>query len=69
MSLTTTIQHEAESINVTLVSVRDLSLPGGGALSISADANNRAQLGTDGGVYVSDELTPNPLAYYILAKA
>ena len=37
--------------------------------AISADADNRATLGTDGGVYVRDDLVPDPLAYYILAKA
>lgn len=36
---------------------------------ISADPDNRAAAGTDGGVYVSNDFTPDPLAYYILAKA
>lgn len=43
------------------------SAPGGAA--VSADAGNRAETGTDGGVYVRDDLVPDPLAYYILAKA
>lgn len=40
-----------------------------GASAISADPGNRATLGTDSGVYVRDDLVPDPLAYYILAKA
>jgi hypothetical protein len=40
-----------------------------GASAISADPGNRATNGTDGGVYVRDDLVPDPLAYYILAKA
>lgn len=43
------------------------SAPGGAA--VSADTGNRAETGTDGGVYVRDDLVPDPLAYYILAKA
>ena len=43
------------------------SAPGGAA--VSADPGNRAQTGTDGGLYVRDDLVPDPLAYYILAKA
>ncbi len=37
--------------------------------AISADPGNRVVAGTDGGVYVRDDLAPDPLAYYILAKA
>lgn len=40
--------------------------PGGG---ISTDPGNRATLGSDNGLYVRDDLVPDPLAYYILAKA
>ena len=40
-----------------------------GQTHISADPGNRAVAGTDGGVYVRDDLVPDPLAYYILAKA
>ena len=40
----------------------------GGGANISADPGNRAVAGTDGGVYVRDDLVPDPLAYYILAK-
>lgn len=41
----------------------------GGGANISSDAGNRAVAGSDGGLYVPDDLTPDPLAYYILAKA
>lgn len=34
----------------------------------SADPNNRTVVGTDGGLYTPD-ITADPLAYYILAKA
>ena len=36
---------------------------------ISADALNRLTRGSDDGLYVSDDLAPDPLAYYILAKS
>lgn len=36
---------------------------------ISTDPLNRLTKGTDEGLYVSNDLTPDPLAYYILAKA
>jgi hypothetical protein len=36
---------------------------------ISSDTGNRATAGTDGGVFVRDDLVPDPLAYYILSKA
>ena len=42
--------------------------PGGGPV-ISDDLGNRAVAGSDGGVFVPDDLIPDPLAYYILAKA
>lgn len=44
--------------------------PGAPGLSgaISADADNRATHGTDGGLYVP-ELAVDPLAYYILARS
>ena len=41
----------------------------GGGANISADTPNRLRWGSDGGLYVPDDLTPDPLAYYILAKA
>jgi hypothetical protein len=42
--------------------------PGVGAAEISADPNNRITFGSDLKLYVSDDLIPDPLAYYILAK-
>lgn len=42
--------------------------PPGGAASISADAENRLTNGSDGRLFVP-ELTVDPVAYYILAKA
>ena len=35
---------------------------------ISADPDNRLTQGSDNGLYVSNTLNPDPLAYYILAK-
>lgn len=35
---------------------------------VSTDASNRLRTGTDAKLYVPDDLTPDPLAYYILAK-
>jgi hypothetical protein len=42
--------------------------PGVGAAEISADPSNRITFGSDLKLYVSDDLIPDPLAYYILAK-
>ena len=36
--------------------------------AISTDPDNRAVTGSDGGVYVSDDLNPDPLAYYMIAR-
>lgn len=56
--------------NFTVVGVPGPAVPGtGGGAGISADPGNRATAGSDGGVYVRDDLVPDPLAYYILAKA
>ena len=46
-----------------------LDAPGsGGTPIISADPANRLIQGNDGGLHVLDDLVPDPLAYYILAK-
>jgi len=43
--------------------------PGSGdAPLISEDPDNRLTQGSDNGLFVRDDLTPDPLAYYILAK-
>lgn len=66
-------------VGVTTTQVEIQSLPppqievmiGGPSIvtpKISEDPDNRAARGTDGGVFVSDDLTPDPLAYYILAR-
>jgi len=45
------------------------SAPGSGdAPLISEDPSNRLTQGSDNGLYVRDDLIPDPLAYYILAK-
>ena len=49
---------------------RGVSAPGAdGSPVISADAENRIELGGDGGLYVLDNLVPDPLAYYILSRS
>ncbi len=67
--LVTTIVQQGRSVSVTVVGVPGPATPGTGAGGISADPGNRATAGSDGGVYVRDDLVPDPLAYYILAKA
>lgn len=66
--LVTTVTHQGHSVGITVVGVPGPATPGSGA-AISADPGNRATAGSDGGVYVRDDLVPDPLAYYILAKA
>lgn len=47
-----------------------LDAPGAdGSPIISADPDNRIKRGADGGLHVLDDLTPDPLAYYILARS
>ncbi len=63
--LVTVIVHPGGVANVTVLNPGTDPAPP----AISADPGNRATLGTDNGVYVRDDLIPDPLAYYILAKA
>lgn len=65
------IQGAGQIQTVTVVGPHCVHTPStpGDAPAISADPDNRATLGSDGGVYVPDDLVPDPLAYYILAKA
>lgn len=35
---------------------------------ISTDTDNRLDYGSDGGLYVKDNLNPDPLAYYMIAR-
>ena len=72
MSISTHITNNGRLTVVTVVGVRG---PQGGSGAgtgtnplISADPDNRLKEGTDGGLHVSDDLIPDPLAYYILAK-
>ena len=72
MSLITVIEHCERAQIVTIVGVQGPPGPpgagAGGAPLISADADNRITTGSDAGLYVRDDLVPDPLAYYILAK-
>ena len=75
MSLITVIEHCERAEIVTLVGVQGppgfVGPPGAGADGapiISTDADNRIKQGGDGGLHVLDDFTPDPLAYYILAK-
>lgn len=38
------------------------------AEAISQDENNKLKLGDDNKLFVNDDLNPDPLVYYILAK-
>ena len=67
------LNNEQQNLHITLTPVLrgDPGPPGagsGGAPLISADADNRITTGSDSGLYVRDDLTPDPLAYYLLAK-
>ena len=66
--LVTTVTHQGHSVGITVVGVPGPAVPGtGGGAGISADPGNRAVAGTDGGVYVRDDLVhlgfgdPRPL--------
>lgn len=59
-----------EMHEVTVITAGEQGPPGRdglGALQISQLSFNRLEAKPDG-LYVSDNLTPDPLAYYILAK-
>lgn len=68
---TTIINSGNGNVRVTVFGVRGpQGAPGSGSgAAISEDPNNRATYGSDGGVFVSNDFVPDPLAYYILAKA
>lgn len=51
-----------------IVTTGEQGPPGLGAAELSTDPNNRLTFGRDLKLYVSDDLIPDPLAYYILAK-
>lgn len=50
------------------VTLRVNDQPGGFAM-VSSDPDNRLTRGSDGGLLVPNNLTPDPLAYYILARS
>lgn len=47
----------------------DPGAPGAPGGTLSADAENRARPGNDGGLYVPEWDGTDPLAYYILARS
>lgn len=67
--LVTVMVHESGSATVTMIGIPAGPAAPGGSAVISADPGNRATQGSDGGVFVRDDLVPDPLAYYILAKS
>lgn len=60
-----------ENTEIIIVEACQQGLPGkdGGEAKISTDPLNRLIKGSDDGLYVFDDLAPDPLAYYILAKS
>jgi len=68
------LEPDAETVVVTAGEQGPPGPPGknapgaGDAPLISEDPDNRLTLGSDDGLYVRDDLIPDPLAYYILAK-
>lgn len=64
------IEDKVANIDTTVRTALSEALDdiGVGATFISADESNRLKVGSDGGLYVSDDLTPDPLAYFNLAK-
>jgi hypothetical protein len=68
------LEPDAETVVVTAGEQGPPGPPGknapgaGDAPLISEDPDNRLTQGSDDGLYVRDDLIPDPLAYYILAK-
>lgn len=62
---------EVQNNETLVVEVVSQGPPGrsGPEASISADPYNRLKRGSDDGLFVHDDLTEDPIAYYILAKA
>ena len=64
---------EQADINVTTqcetltLEIIDAPIGGGGAVAISMVADNRLEAKPDG-LYVSDRLDPEPVAYYLLSR-
>jgi hypothetical protein len=57
-----------ELTEIEVITSGEQGPPGVGAADISSDPNNRLTFGSDQKLYVSDDLSPDPLNYYILAK-
>ncbi|SEI23599.1 hypothetical protein [Pseudomonas asplenii] len=70
---TTQIEREyavaLETPQVEVITIGGQGPPGIDAVEISSDPDNRLTLGSDRKLYVSDDLTPDPLLYYILARS
>lgn len=68
------LEPDAETVVVTSGEQGPPGPPGknapgaGDAPLISEDPDNRLTQGSDNGLFVRDDLIPDPLAYYILAK-
>ena len=54
--------------NIIVVAPAQQGPAGTSGADISSDPENRLTTGSDGGLYVSDDLSPDPLNYYLLAK-
>jgi hypothetical protein len=63
-----TLELRAISATLSVSLMPFLQGPPGAAAAISGDGENRLTNGSDGGLFVP-ELTVDPVAYYILAKA
>ncbi|WP_268797507.1 hypothetical protein [Pseudomonas huanghezhanensis] len=57
-----------ETPEIEVITAGEQGPPGINAADISSDPNNRLTFGSDQKLYVSDDLSPDPLNYYILAK-
>lgn len=58
------VTNQCENLTLEII---DAPMGGGGDVSISKEKDNRLEQKPDG-FYVRDDLVPDPLAYYILAK-
>lgn len=55
-------------VECEVVEVAEQGTPGAPIGGLSEDAGNAATRGSDGGLYVPDDIPTDPLAYYILAR-
>lgn len=70
LDVTVTTDTEAFDTDIQILPLGTPAPPASvqGDVTISADADNRITTGSDSGLYVRDDLAPDPLAYYLLAK-